>query len=229
MVYNKKKPKTMIFNRNKSARNNAASGTAKKADPEGVKKFVCMGPTMFGNYRVIACLYNEKEVHYYMDGKGNLYIPPKHTKETLINEVAARREWNWAKENWDENNVPFLLFGDDKKQLRNNAFKALAQVRSSRNASSVVQSINAKTQKATLADVPGLMDGLKDLKSAPKKITNQAVKAAKATSPKEVVLKKVEPTSNPVVSTEEEKPNYGECRIEKFNKKYSKFGKTSNG
>ncbi len=141
-------------NRNNKPANKAAGNNE---NPEAVKKLICMGPTPFGNYRIIACLNNEQEIHYYMDGRGNEYTPPKHKPGQLIDQVQARKEWDWAKKNWTVNNTPFLLMVNDKhKQLRQNAFKALGQVRANRQTSVAIKIINAKTENATLGDIPAL-------------------------------------------------------------------------
>jgi hypothetical protein len=135
-------------------------------NPETIKKLICMGPTTYGNYRIIAVQEDGKEVHYYMTAKGAMYTPPRHTVETLINETEARREWDWAKKNWEKNNIPFALYSKTSPELRNNAFKALAQVRAARLAHAGVKTINANITPARLGDVPGMQNAEAKVKLA---------------------------------------------------------------
>ena len=208
-----------MHNNNKRKSATAASGTTKTVDPESVKKLICIGPSMRDNYRVIAVLHNEKEIHYYMDARGNLYVPPKHTPQTLVNLKEATKEWDWVKRTWTTNNVPFNLFFKGNEKLRKNAFRALAQVRESRLASAKVQSINARNPKAKLGDISTLADIKTKLETA-------EPQSPDSTEVKTEVTDNTSVSSNvstvSVVATAEPVKNYDQNHpmIQKFNQRY---------
>ena len=128
----------MFFRKKKQAEKPTAPTTQEVA-PNGIQKMVFMGPTTHKNFRIVV-FHNGSHTHFYMTSRGDLYIPPKHSPETLQDSQDGWREWNWAKNNWTESNVPKKV--TDPKMWKN-ALRAMGQIANIRRTRKMLEQKNS--------------------------------------------------------------------------------------